>query len=158
RTAAAGLDVVGSAGCCSAITGCTFFPLQGPSAGYTPDVNDDTPATTQPPAERERYIVQTITMPLIEHDNSRAKLVDSSTPTSITDARLHAWVQEMAALCQPDGIQWCDGSQQEYDQLCELLVQSGTFVCYIADTHDTGQFLLPLTRMPHAPQVEWWQA
>jgi phosphoenolpyruvate carboxykinase (GTP) len=34
----------------------------------------------------------------------------------------------MATLCQPDQIHWCDGSQEEYDTLCDRLVQSGTFI------------------------------
>ncbi len=43
------------------------------------------------------------------------------------NTKLKAWVQEMATLCKPDRIHWCDGSQQENDQLCDLLVQHGTF-------------------------------
>ncbi len=39
---------------------------------------------------------------------------------------LLAWVDEVAALTQPDQIQWCDGSQAEYDHMFELLVASGT--------------------------------
>lgn len=42
--------------------------------------------------------------------------------------RLLAWVDEMAALCKPDNIHWCDGSQEEYDRFCEELVQKGTFI------------------------------
>jgi phosphoenolpyruvate carboxykinase (GTP) len=38
------------------------------------------------------------------------------------------WVQQIADLCQPDAIRWCDGSKQEYDDLCELLVSKGTFI------------------------------
>ncbi len=37
------------------------------------------------------------------------------------------WIDEVRALCQPDRVRWCDGSQAEYDELCELLVQNGTF-------------------------------
>ncbi len=43
------------------------------------------------------------------------------------NAALLAWVKEMAELCKPDSIHWCDGSQREYDELCELMVQTGTF-------------------------------
>jgi len=34
----------------------------------------------------------------------------------------------MAALCKPADIHWCDGSDEEYDELCEEMVQAGTFV------------------------------
>ncbi len=44
------------------------------------------------------------------------------------NAKLARWVSEMAALCQPDRIHWCDGSQAEYDRLCAELVQSGAFI------------------------------
>jgi len=44
------------------------------------------------------------------------------------NARLLSWVDEMAALCKPDKIYWCDGSQEEYDRLCEEMVQKGTFI------------------------------
>jgi len=41
--------------------------------------------------------------------------------------RLLAWVEEVAALTQPDGIHWCDGSAEEYDQLANKLIEAGTF-------------------------------
>ncbi|MGH8559073.1 MAG: phosphoenolpyruvate carboxykinase (GTP) [Methylococcales bacterium] len=43
------------------------------------------------------------------------------------NAKLLAWVNKMAALCKPDRIYWADGSQQEYNSLCEQLVQAGAF-------------------------------
>ena len=41
--------------------------------------------------------------------------------------RLQQWVTDWAAIFQPDDIYWCDGSAEEYDQLCGALVASGTF-------------------------------
>ncbi len=49
-------------------------------------------------------------------------------PPYVKNKALRKWVQEMAALCKPDSVYWCDGSQEEYDRLCELMVQSGTFI------------------------------
>jgi phosphoenolpyruvate carboxykinase (GTP) len=41
--------------------------------------------------------------------------------------KLISWVEEIARLTTPDRIHWCDGSDQEYDDLCQLLVDHGTF-------------------------------
>jgi len=41
--------------------------------------------------------------------------------------RLQQWVADWAAIFQPDDIYWCDGSAEEYDRLCNALVDSGTF-------------------------------
>jgi phosphoenolpyruvate carboxykinase (GTP) len=48
------------------------------------------------------------------------------TPSHVKNARLIAWVADMAALCEPDTIYWCDGSEEEYNRLCEQLVTAGT--------------------------------
>lgn len=42
--------------------------------------------------------------------------------------KLINWVNEIAQLCTPDNIYWCDGSQEEYDRLCQEMVESGTFI------------------------------
>src|ERR1039457_4558868 len=41
--------------------------------------------------------------------------------------KLRAWVDAVAALTQPDQVEWCDGSPEEYERLCRLLVGRGTF-------------------------------
>jgi phosphoenolpyruvate carboxykinase (GTP) len=50
------------------------------------------------------------------------------TPTYVRNAALHDWVRGMADQCEPDEVYWCDGSQEEYDRLCNKLVESGTFI------------------------------
>jgi len=55
--------------------------------------------------------------------------VPLTVPTSPTrNAKLLAWIEEIAAKCKPDRIYWCDGSQEEYDRLCAEMVRSGTFI------------------------------
>src|SRR5687768_14374037 len=44
-----------------------------------------------------------------------------------TNAKLRQWVDEWAAVLQPDTVYWCDGSAEEYDALAQALVDSGTF-------------------------------
>jgi phosphoenolpyruvate carboxykinase (GTP) len=53
--------------------------------------------------------------------------MDIHAPAYVKNPKLIAWVAEMAALCKPDNIYWCDGSQEEYDRLCQQLVDAGTF-------------------------------
>jgi phosphoenolpyruvate carboxykinase (GTP) len=48
-----------------------------------------------------------------------------SAPPSVAHRHLLEWVRDMAVLTKPDRIVWCDGSQQEYDRLCEQMVTTG---------------------------------
>jgi phosphoenolpyruvate carboxykinase (GTP) len=50
-----------------------------------------------------------------------------STPPT-TNKHLIRWVEKMADLCRPDAIHWVDGSKREYDALCDLLIDQGTFI------------------------------
>ena len=50
-----------------------------------------------------------------------------NTPAYVKNAKLIAWVAEMAALCKPANIYWCDGSQEEYDRPCAELLPAGPF-------------------------------
>ena len=52
-------------------------------------------------------------------------MIEATAPT--THEKLLAWVDQLAELTQPDSVHWCDGSAQEYDDLCQQLVEAGTF-------------------------------
>ncbi len=45
---------------------------------------------------------------------------------STNNKKLQAWVDEMAALCQPDNVVWCDGSEKEWHDMWDILVKGGT--------------------------------
>jgi phosphoenolpyruvate carboxykinase (GTP) len=51
-----------------------------------------------------------------------------STPDYVKHEQLKQWVAEMADLLKPDDIHWCDGSEEEYDAMCQALVDAGTFI------------------------------
>jgi len=65
-------------------------------------------------------------------------------PSTVHHKQLVAWVDKMAALCKPDQVYWCSGSQEEYDRLCDEMVAAGTFIklnpelrpgCFLARSH-----------------------
>jgi phosphoenolpyruvate carboxykinase (GTP) len=72
-------------------------------------------------------------------------MTNQTSAESITSHKgLAAWVDEMTKLCQPNQVSWCDGSEQEYQRLCDLMVQSGTLTrlnaqkrpgCFLARSH-----------------------
>ena len=53
--------------------------------------------------------------------------ISVAAPEYVKNQKLIQWVAEVAALTKPDNIHWCDGSQAEYDRLCDLMVAAGSF-------------------------------
>ncbi|MHB8492756.1 MAG: phosphoenolpyruvate carboxykinase (GTP), partial [Solirubrobacteraceae bacterium] len=72
------------------------------------------------------------------HSTTSAPSENTEAPT--TNGRLASWVEEVAALTEPSDIHWCDGSQAEYEMLCERLVEAGTFT-RLAEDRRPGSFL-----------------
>src|SRR3982750_692253 len=54
-------------------------------------------------------------------------MAEVSTTVATKNRELLDWVDQVAALTQPDEVHWCDGSAEEYDRLAQVLVDAGTF-------------------------------
>ena len=54
--------------------------------------------------------------------------IEVKSPYLINHRDLNNWVMQVAGVCQPEQVRWCDGSKEEYQELCELLVEKGTFI------------------------------
>ena len=63
-----------------------------------------------------------------------------ATTAPTTNRKLADWVDEVAELTQPESIRWCDGSAEEYDDLCRQLVEAGTFE-QLSDTKRPNSYL-----------------
>jgi phosphoenolpyruvate carboxykinase (GTP) len=100
-----------------------------------------------------------------------AHIAAQDAPATITNAQLREWVADMVVLCKPNALHWCDGSQAEYDGLCERMVASGTFIrlnpekrpnCFLArsDQNDVARvedrtYICSLSKDDAGPTNNW---
>src|ERR1700758_5287205 len=56
------------------------------------------------------------------------KQMDATANSPTKNGKLRSWVGEMTALCKPKEVVWVDGSQEENDRLCQMMVDAGTFI------------------------------
>ena len=97
--------------------------------------------------------------------------VPSTTELPTRNQHLLKWVEKIRELCRPDAVHWVDGSVEEYDRLCEQMVQAGTFTrlnpelwpgCFAARSDPTDvarvedrTFICSLSRAAAGPTNNW---
>jgi phosphoenolpyruvate carboxykinase (GTP) len=65
-------------------------------------------------------------MTAVDSVSKKSAPVEAGYP--IKNQKLLDWVNAAVALCQPDRVYWCDGSDEEYNRLCQEMVDAGTFI------------------------------
>ena len=54
--------------------------------------------------------------------------MNSSTGRVPSNSHIQTWVKDMAAMCQPDNVYWCDGSEEEKENLTSVALKSGDLI------------------------------
>jgi phosphoenolpyruvate carboxykinase (GTP) len=92
-------------------------------------------------------------------------------PDYVKNAKVRSWITEVAAMCRPDRVVFCDGTEAEYDRLCEEMVRSGMMIrlnpklrpnSYLARSHPSDvarmedrTFVCPARKEDAGPNNNW---
>ena len=106
-----------------------------------------------------------------EVDFKQLKSLGTMANLPTNNQKLISWVEKIAQLCTPDSIHWCDGSQEEYDRLCQGMVESGTFIalnpekrpgCFLCRSNpedvarvEDRTFICTTSKMDAGPNNNW---
>src|SRR5579864_5313027 len=69
-----------------------------------------------------------IFLSLRSNSENMTETINYTSTYPIKHSGLKNWVKQIADQCKPDQIYWCDGSANEYSELCSRLVEKGTFL------------------------------
>jgi phosphoenolpyruvate carboxykinase (GTP) len=108
---------------------------------------------------------------LFDRENMPTQAIPSTGSPQTQNHKLLHWVDQMATLCKPDQVHWCNGSPDEYDHHCAEKVASGTFIklnpalrpnCFLARSHPSDvarvedrTYMCPKRREDAGPTNNW---
>src|SRR3954447_17318933 len=81
----------------------------------------------KPAESRWALLCQSCRVPFVKDIERLNRTVTIETTALTSNQKLLSWVEEVAALAQPDSIHWCDGSAEEYDRIAQRMIDAGTF-------------------------------
>ncbi len=73
--------------------------------------------------------------------SSPTRAAEPVSVTAVQNKKLAQWVADVAEMCQPDRVHWCDGSAEEYQLMLRLMIQAGTAIALNPDKRPNSIFV-----------------